>query len=421
MITSALAAVTSLLVPTAIPAQTVSVDGVWQTDGYNVIVAIDNGSAQFYDLTKVSCAASDTAVQTQPGVYEGDGSRYTIRPGRMQVEGSVGVLRMHRLTALPTRCTVDTPNDPLSVFDVFWASYAENYPSFTQKGIDWKAERDRVRPLIHDGMSDDELFTLMAGMLEPLGDAHTGLHSPFDAFSGVRAGTELPSDELEAQAQTLIAKDLHGAKLTSYGDGHIQYADLPGRIGYLRLDTFGEYGDDYAADVVALDNVLDTIFRKPLCGLMIDLRVNKGGSDPLGLQIASRLTKRPYVAYVKSARTDTGFTVPQPIWVRPSNRPSYHGPVAVLTSTATVSAAESFTLALDGLSPRPVRFGDPTQGAFSDTAIRTLPNDWLIAVPSERYTSPAGRSYEGLGLPPDRRTQPFTSATFDQALKYLQR
>ncbi|MFC9687659.1 S41 family peptidase [Kribbella sp. NPDC056951] len=395
MITATVAAVAALL----------SLDGVYQTDGYNIAVAISNGTAQFYDLTKVSCAPSDTATEVRPGVFESEDSRYRISPHSLQVDGSVGTIRLRPRPALPARCAVETPSDPLSVFDVFWASYAENYPAFRLKGVDWQVERARVRPLIHDGISDDKLFELMAGMLEPLGDAHVGLRSPEHAYSGVRPGTELPSDELEARAQALIHKDLRGAKLTSYGS--LQYADLPGRIGYLRITSFDE----------DLDDALDTIFRKPLLGLMIDLRVNPGGSDPFGLRLASRLTNKPYVAYRKS----TLVTAPQSIRVHPSRRPSYRGPIAVLTSGATVSAAESTTLALDGRSPRPIRYGESTQGAFSDTMIRTLPNGWLIAVPAERYVSASGRNYEGVGLPPHRATPAFDSSTFEAALRELRR
>lgn len=296
LLTAALAlttvALTFLPVPDA-SAAAPSLDGVWQTDGYNVIVAIDNDSAQFYDLTKLSCAASDSAVEVRPGAYEGDGSRFTFRRqgagAVMQVEGSVGVQRLRRLSALPAGCTTPSATDPLSVFDVFWATYAENYPSFAARGVDWKAERDRVRPLIRPDMSDDELFDLLAGMLEPLGDAHTGVLSPARQFSGSRPGTTLPDEELEAHADALIAKDLAGARLTSYGEGHIQYADLPGGIGYFRVTSFAGYtaGEDYAEDVVALDNALTAIFSRArvsrLRGLMIDVRVNGGGSDPLGL------------------------------------------------------------------------------------------------------------------------------------------
>jgi hypothetical protein len=34
---------------------------------------------------------------------------------------------------------------PLGTFDVFWTTYAENYPFFALKGIDWNAVRDRDR------------------------------------------------------------------------------------------------------------------------------------------------------------------------------------------------------------------------------------------------------------------------------------
>jgi len=40
--------------------------------------------------------------------------------------------------------------------------------------------------LIAKDTSDDELFALMKGMLEPLGDAHTGLLSETNRFGGLR-------------------------------------------------------------------------------------------------------------------------------------------------------------------------------------------------------------------------------------------
>jgi hypothetical protein len=383
-----------------------ALDGVWQTDGYHVIVAMDNDSADFYDITSISCAASDSVPRDASGAFPGYTFRRVGAGVEMQVEGSVGVQHLRRLPALPRRCSTPAADDPLSVFDVFWATYAENYPAFAARGVDWKAERERVRPLIHAGMSDDELFDLLAGMLEPLGDAHTGVRSPTRQFSGTRAGTTLPDDELVARADELIAQDLGAAKLTSYAGGEVQYADLPGRVGYLRVSSFTGYtpGDEYAEDVAALDDALDAIFTSSrvarLRGLMIDVRVNGGGSDPLGLQIASRLTRKPYVAYYKRARTDAGFTTPQAIRVTPARGPAYGGPIAVLTAGSTVSAAETFTLALGNRTPRPIRFGEATQGAFSDTMIRTLPNGWLIAVPAEDYRSAGWQSYEGAGLPP---------------------
>src|ERR1044071_5667933 len=58
--------------------------------------------------------------------------------------------------------------------------------------------------------------------------------------------------------------------------------------------------------LAALESALDTIFAdtRGWRGLIIDVRVNGGGADPLGLAIAARLTAAPYTAYAKVARSD---------------------------------------------------------------------------------------------------------------------
>ncbi|MCZ0970933.1 hypothetical protein O1L55_04400 [Streptomyces albulus] len=75
---------------------------------------------------------------------------------------------------MPQRCGARPARDPRAVFDVFWQTYAENYPFFRAKGIDWRAVRDRYRPRITAATTDAELFAVLRAMIEPLHDAHTG-------------------------------------------------------------------------------------------------------------------------------------------------------------------------------------------------------------------------------------------------------
>lgn len=97
------------------------------------------------------------------------------------------------------------------------------------------------------------------------------------------------------------------------------------------------------------------------------MRVNGGGADPLGLEIASRLTDLPRFAYAKRARDDpndpTRFTASQPIFVHPTPGFSYTGPVAVLIGNLDVSAGETFVQALLNRRSRPVLIGQNTQGS----------------------------------------------------------
>ena len=66
----------------------------------------------------------------------------------------------------------------------------------------------------------------------------------------------------------------------------------------------------------------------------------------------------------------------------------------------SVSAAETFTMALMGRSPRVTRIGEHTQGVFSDVLVRQLPNGWRFGLPNERFLTEDGVAFDGPGIPP---------------------
>jgi len=111
---------------------------------------------------------------------------------------------------------------------------------------------------------------------------------------------------------------------------------------------------------------------------VIDVRRNSGGADPLGVEIASRLTGNRYLAYSKVTRNNPDgplrFTARQETWVPASTRPGFRGKVVLLTGPDTISAGETFAMALMGREPHVTRIGLNTQGVFSDVLGRTLPN-----------------------------------------------
>ncbi|MER5784540.1 S41 family peptidase [Streptomyces mobaraensis] len=429
---------------TAAPAPPTGPDGVWRTDGYGTLVSVEDGGRRLrtYDVTAVSCL---------PGLTEatgkGDGSGRFTDPGgdvltitpdgpgraRMTDAENVGHRTLRRVGALPADCTArpgpDERSDPRRVFDVFWRTYAENYPFFEAHGIDWKAVRDRFRPRITAETTDDELFAVLRQMIEPLHDGHTSVKAPKDRrFAGHRADTVIPTKESIARMDRAVAEAV-GVPLRTWAQGAISYAELPDGTGYLRITRFHGYAAKGGpeADVAELDRALDAVLAHAPRGLVVDLRFNAGGSDRLGVHIAERLTDRPYTAYLKHARNDPGnprkFTPAVPVRVTPSPSPRYTGPLAVLTGRLTISAGETFTQALMGRSPAPVRIGENTQGCFSDVLERVLPRTgWTFALPNEEFMRPGDRrTYDVTGIPPTIRTPVFTEEEFaehrDSALK----
>ncbi|MFJ6498473.1 S41 family peptidase [Streptomyces virginiae] len=408
-------------------------DGIWRMDGYGTVLSIRNGTLQEYQTTAVSCLEGDSARQTGSGTYTTpQGDVLTVRAqgrdhGSLWVEGSVGDRKLRRIGELPDTCTPEAPHGPLATFDVFWQSFEENYPFFAAKGIDWHAVRDRYRPAVHAKTTKDELYAVFGEMIAPLHDAHVAVQDGDRVFAQVRPGTVLPTEKWDTEVkQFIVEHDLEDARnLQDFANGRITYADLPGGQGYLRISGFGGYGREgapYAAQLAELDRALDTVLSQErtrrLKGLIIDLRINGGGSDSLGIHLAERLTDTPYVAYSKRARNDPAdpseHTRPQPAYVTPAQGPRYTGPVAVLTGGSTLSAGESFTQALMDRPGRTVRIGQPTQGVFSDVMARKLPNGMAAWLPNEEFLTRSGRTFDGTGIPPHLTEPVFTKEEFDR-------
>ncbi|MFF4320464.1 S41 family peptidase [Streptomyces sp. NPDC001568] len=403
-----------------------AVDGFWHVDGYGTVLRIADGRLWEYHTTAISCAPGGEARRTAPGVYRAEnGTVRTVRTrgargaqGTLHVAGAAGDRTLRRIAALPSTCEQELPEDSLTAFDVFWQTFEENYPFFAAKGVDWHAVRDARRPEVRPDTPREELFALFSDMLAPLYDAHVAVIDGKDrVFYRTRPGTHPTPRALEPLAKEhVIRRDLGGVKPQEFANGQISYADLPDAKGYLRIAGFTDYDDQdptYAAQLAELDRALDTVLTPArtasLRGLIIDVRVNGGGEDALGLHVAGRLTDTPYTAYRKRTR----HTPPQAVRVEPDrDSPRYTGPVAVLTSPTTFSAGEGFTQALIDRPGRTVRIGEATQGVFSDVMIRSLPNGMTIRLPNEEYLTRTGTTFDGAGIPPHLRTPVFTEEEF---------
>jgi hypothetical protein len=424
-------------------------DGYWQTDGYGFVMEFQGDTLQVWQVTQASCAPSYKgwrvalpADESGVGFMLDAGFELTVRAGstpqqrRMRTEGAITDWELKRIKSLPAVCNEPIRTDPISVFDVLWATYAENYPFNADKGVDWNAARAAYRPHVDATTTPARLFEIMSNMIRPLHDMHTHLFAP-DAglgYDGWRPDTEPYTPALLDRFSRIVEEHDVRGPLRSWAAGSVAFADLPNDLGYLRISAFDFGTNDARADAIELDRALDEIFTtervESLRGLVIDVRVSVGGHSPLGLQVASRMTRRPYVAYAVAARRPEplAYTDQQPAWVHPHRGPIYTGPVVLLTSRYTVSAHETFTQALLGRAPEVVRIGENTQGAISDHMYRSLPNGWIFSVPTQRFFT-GGASFDCAGVPPTIKVPVLTpeeldrgeDAAFDRAVALLGR
>jgi hypothetical protein len=395
-------------------------DGWWVSDGYGMLLHIRGDEIDASETTAISCLPSFTAKR-QATTLEGAEAVFSASPDEvflvepgdsadhkfMAPKGKASSIAFRRISEPPSECGKPVVDNPLNNFDVFWATFDEHYPFFKIRGVDWREVRDTYRPRITNETTAEQLFGILKAMIEPLHDAHTYITSASfkQSFRGKRENTEPVSGRI---AKVIQSKYLH-EKLKTWCNGRLRYGMLPGTIGYLRTTAFDGYVSSGGFDnqLKVVDEALDEIFANAhnLNGLVVDVRINYGGSDVLGVAVAARLAAHDYLAFAKKARNDPAdpshFTEPQETWVRVSARPHFHGRVVLLTGSNTVSAGETFTMALMGRTPQVIRVGQNTQGVFSDQLARRLPNGFRFALSNEVFLTADGKVFEGAGIPPD--------------------
>ncbi len=403
--------------------------GYWRSVGYGLLLEFDGNTLRILQTTAISCAPAAVATRVprfgsrNRAVYVVDPSRslpffaadsdkLVIAPGRapskrrLQVPSATSDIGIERIGDPPNTCAKRDRHGPRRSFDIFWRTYAENYPFFDLHDVDWNAERARVRGELDADTGRRRLFSLLRSAIRPLGDAHTFLWVP--GLAGAFYLGERPDPQPIYPKDFQRAREITAGYLTtplrSFAQAKVSFARLPDSVGYLQIRSFQGYSKrpGINAQRRALDQALDAALSRPLEGLVIDLRRNGGGSDVPAIDIASRLTDRRYLAYSKLARDPqdpSGFTESQRVLVEPSDDSPFTGPVALLTSRYSHSAAECFAQALIPRDPEVARIGESTQGIFSDVLIRSLPNGLLFGLPNEIYVT-AGRTYDGTGIPP---------------------
>ncbi|MFM0731489.1 S41 family peptidase [Paraburkholderia sediminicola] len=241
------------------------------------------------------------------------------------------------------------------------------------------------------------------------------------SFDGWRPPAAISKDA-RLRAHAIIDQRYLVTPRAWYCNEQIGFGVLPDKVGYLRVRSFEGYADDASFDkqIDVLKTALDTIFRqtRDMKGLVIDVRLNGGGADEFGTILAGRLTRLPYLAYSKIYRIDpkrpSRFSRPQRIMVKASRRPGFYGPVALLIGHESVSAAETFAMALQGRYRRTVFVGENTQGVFSDVLTRILPNGWTFGVPNEIYLTEDDQAYDLVGVPPDVRIPVFARGDIER-------
>jgi carboxyl-terminal processing protease len=402
-----------LLIVSAAVAQS-DQDGVWESDGYGYIFVTNGSSIQtLYEVSSVHCVEAKIPIPLSDLTAALEGDQLIVR------DTHTVHITAHRLDALPERCqNAAASDDPELNFEAFWNTFNEHYAFFDLYNVDWQAQYDTYRPQVTAETTPDQLWDVLCAMIQPLKDGHISLTNADQAQGcgpNVLPGWATSGDQalsvviqgIGVIAQTYLGGDVHldfrtgslaGDEPLIAGDWMF-YGRISDEIGYVNILSMDSYRDTGDAGVyAAADRVVADLAGMET--LIVDVRFNGGGADAISLALASRFADQERVVFAREARNGDSFTPLRDYAIAPQGETQFTGNILLLTSGLTVSAAETFTLAMESL-PYVTQIGEPTLGSYSDILFRTLPNGWEYGLSNERYYSADGIIYEGAGDPPE--------------------
>lgn len=446
--------------------------GVWVAPGYGLSVNIGTDNAKIYQYTTDYCFLTLDESELDTTNVERL-LRKTDNVDELEWYSGVGTATFgppgyffERVSSLPNSCQTDlidlnddssTDYDATDLFAMYSQIFEEYYVDFERNNVNWADTIQSAGGELTSSSSDEQLFAAMANTLAPMADSHNYITTPEGLSHKVFTKPTLIENLIEEYAtlnglaypidpqiltQQLVdsingyivdSLEYQWDIVTGYAAGpdDISYA-ADGRIrwfkneglGYLFVGSmlgYSEVTDDELAittdTLEKLDAILDNALNdlSDVEGLIVDVRTNDGGYDFVSMAIASRFTQSEYHAFSKQARDGNGRTPLKDVYIQPSTRVTYHGSIVLLTSSNTVSAAETFTLSMAQL-PNVQLVGEATHGALSNVLEWKLPNGFEIGMSNEYYLSSNGDWFEGQGIPVDVVVPFFTQEQREQQL-----
>ncbi len=178
--------------------------------------------------------------------------------------------------------------------------------------------------------------------------------------------------------------------------------ELPGNVAYIGLNDFSNPAID-----AEFEKAFDEL--RTAKAWVIDLRWNGGGSSDIGYRILSHFIDQPAQGSIASTRlynpTFEAYGRAQAWYdfgtdkIEPAAGPHYEGPVYVLTSPNTCSAAEDFLIPLK-MSKRITIVGEPSCGSTGQPLQFSIYGATArVCTKWDRF--PDGTEFVGVGVVPD--------------------
>ncbi|MFY9572214.1 MAG: S41 family peptidase, partial [Blastocatellia bacterium] len=373
-------------------------------------------------------------------------------------------------TPIPSSAPSDSlsTRDRVEIFEEIWEIIDEKYYDPTFNGVDWRAVRDRYRPLAAEAEGEEQFYSLLKRMVGELRDAHTRFHTPeerrerereqavsvglsifevegksvivgVDADSeAARAGVEPGMIVLSVDGQP-IDQRLKEARLRVAGSS----SDRAITLRVYRMIVGGDTGtilrmrlaraDGSTLDVALTRRVVSdapTVTSRRLPSGMGYIRLTLWKS-PIRKQFKRALEQLRYapgividirgnpggeageVVKIASLFFDSHVSFGKfstrggrSVYLRTDDDEQiYKGPVAILVNEGSGSGSELFAGVMQE-NRRAVVIGRQSCGCvLGISKFRSLKGKGELAVSEFGYRSPQGKTFEGSGVTPDRKVE----------------
>jgi len=293
---------------------------------------------------------------------------------------------------------------PTFNYQYFVSFIRENYGLFPYKNVDWDSLGRHYAQYVGEETDPDSLFRVLSLLAEYLKDKHVWLDNDRFAYNH-SLGRVVPVNRMDSIFRTreshkkldMIRSKYLKNRCDSSGINDCLYGMAGPGIGYLSVNRFDQ-------DVRKVDSTMQHIMDlfRDCRSLIIDIRNNRGGTDSSALTVANFLVLSDacyQIARIRKNKDNEDYSAPR-IWSTSRKSRPFIGQVIVLINRYTISAAESFSLALK-TQPH-IRFaGEHSAGALSDAKDGYLPNGWHFTYSTGAWTDCNGNIYEEKGIQPD--------------------
>jgi len=167
---------------------------------------------------------------------------------------------------------------------------------------------------------------------------------------------------------------------------------LDNGYGYVRIAQFQEKTDD---DLIKALKTLQDEVKKPLSGLVLDLRNDPGGLLDQAVRVADHFIDEGLIVYTEGREKDAKM---QFFARKGIKEPKY--PIVVLINGGSASASEIVAGALQD-HKRAIVMGTQSFGKGSVQTIIPLSDESGLRLTTARYFTPNGRSIQAKGITPD--------------------